>query len=236
MPAAKQDSHPKKEFSAILQNGLTAHALATKHQPELEPRLPNGCLVALAADLSILGAHVPGAKEAHATAQAATVSQDAALASGHALVTAIRTAVARSGASLDVQKAYGVGVKVSPKVVKDVKLAIGLILKRAAAEPAEAKDVGILPKDVTALNAAAAAITDADDAQEKQRAAAPLSTKERNATARRILAAVDRIVGAGVIEFAQNPTLRAQFEALIGKGNPEAKPKGKGSGEKPNEG
>jgi hypothetical protein len=134
--------------------------------------------------------------------------------------------VARSGASADVRKAYGVGVKVSPKVVKDVKAAVAMIVDRATEKADEAKSLGILPKDVAALNTAKAAIQDADSDQEKKRASAPLSTKARNETGRRILAAVDRIIGAGVIEFAQSPTERAQFEALIGKGNPTAKGKG----------
>lgn len=58
------------------------------------------------------------------------------------------------------------------------------------------------------------AVQTANSSQEKRRASAPVTTKERNQAARRIRAAVARIAGAGLIEFAQSPK-RADFEALL---------------------
>lgn len=223
---AKKDAHPRKTFGSILQNGLTAFDLATKHQSVLEPRLPTGLIDQLAADLSTLGAQVPGAKQAHAAAQSATAQQESALSLGYALVSAIRTAVARTDAPAEVRKAYGVGRRINPRLVKDVKLAIGMIVARAGAAPTEAASLGILSSDVTALSAANEAIQGADEVQEKARANAPLSTKARNETARRIMGAVDRIAGAGILQFAASPMERAHFEALIGWGNAKSAKKG----------
>lgn len=213
--ATMKDAYPRKDFSAIVQVGLKAHNLAGAHQAALEPRLPSGLLDGLAADLTKLGGDVPGAQATRAEARAATASQDEALAQGYALVTAIRTAVQRSGASKDVRVAYGVGVKTSARVVKQVKAAILQIVERANSHPAEASALGILSKDVTALEDDLATITSADDSQEQRRAGAPQSTKERNRTANRILGAVDRVVAAGVVEFAKAPETRAEFEALV---------------------
>jgi hypothetical protein len=99
-------------------------------------------------------------------------------------------------------------------VVRDVSAMLQQIVERAAANPTEAAELGITPKDVDAMNAARAAIAHADRVQEQKRARAPLSTQERNRTANRIVAAVGRIAGAGVLEFARDPATRGAFEAL----------------------
>ena len=46
---------------------------------------------------------------------------------------------------------------------------------------------------------------------------APLVTRDRNATARRILAGVKKIAGIGMRTFVQDPTVYANFESLITK-------------------
>ena len=210
-----KDAHPKKEFSGILETGVSALNLATAHVQALEPRLPAGLLDELSADVQKLGGDVPGAEATREAARAATATQEGTLAQGYALVTAVRAAVLRSGAGKDVRKGYGVGAKTSVKVVKSVKAAISGIVERATAYPEEAASLGILPRDVAALQEDLAAITTADEKQEEQRAGAPQSTKERNRTANRVLEAVDRIVSAGVLEFAKDAEKRAEFEALV---------------------
>lgn len=220
-----KDAHPKKEFSSILQTGLSALDLAKAHLQALELRLPPGLLVEVEADLQKLGADVPGAEATREAARAATAAQDETLARGYALVTAVRAAVLRNGADKNVRKGYGVGAKTSAKVVKSVKAAISGIIDRATTHPQEAAGLGILPRDVAALEEDLAAITAADAKQEEQRAGAPHSTKERNRTANRVLEAVDRIVSAGVLEFAKDAQKRAEFEALVSPGGGEAEDK-----------
>ncbi len=227
MSEANKNTHPKKEFSWIIRNGLEALGLANSFKGELSPRLPPTLLAQLETDLTNLGAHIPGVKQAQNIAQTATLNQDESLARGYALVSAVRTALGRSEASAETRKAYGVGLKVNPKMVKDVLLALGVMVDRATKNPGEAAELGLLASDVTALSEARAAVEAANAAQEKERTNAPLSTKLRNETARRIMAAVDKIVGAGVIQFAQNPAERERFEALIGKGNANVKGKEK---------
>jgi hypothetical protein len=232
MANAKKDGHPKKDFNAVTRTGLKALGLAQDHKAALEPRLAAGTLDGLSAALQKLGVEVPGALVMRSTAKTATVSQNEALAAGYSLVTGIRTAVQRRGAAADVKKAYGVGAKTNPRVVKQVAAAIRVILERAGADPGEAAALGILQKDLVALADDLAAITSADGEQEKKRAGAPGATKERNRTANRILGAVDVIVAAGVVEFAKDGEVRAAFEALVssGGGRRQGEEEGGGSG------
>jgi hypothetical protein len=223
MANATKDGHPKREFNAILGRGLKALDLGNAHQAALVPRLPAGTLDGLAADLQKLGADVPSALVTRSTAKTATKSQNEALAQGYSLVTAIRSAVQKRGAAADVRAAYGVGLKTSPTVVKQVAAGITLILNRAAAKPEEAASLGFLQKDFAALAEDLAAITSADGVQEKTRAGAPGATKERNRTANRVLGAVDEIMAAGVMEFAKEAGVRGEFEALVTGGGAKKK-------------
>lgn len=220
---------PKKTEAETTQAGLKAHNLAVTHKAVLEPRLAPGVVDGLAADLTQIGIVVPGAVQTRTVARTAKVSQDVALAQGYALVSAIRAAVVRAKAAADVRKAYGVGAKVNALVVKDVKASIATIVARAEANPSEARSLGILQKDIDALKADNDAITAADEDQEKKRATAPQSTKARNQTLVRIIEATDRIAGAGILEFAKDEAIRAEFQALIGAGLPNKKPKKKES-------
>lgn len=219
MASVTSVSRPHKDFSHIAQNGLRALSLAKTYKNEIEPRLPSGCVAQLESDLTSLGVVVPAAQTAKHVQVASTSTQHEALAQGYALVQAIRKAVVRRNASADVKKAYGVGRKMSPKVVKDVVSAIGLIVSEAGKDVAAAGALGILPSDITLLQEAAVAITKADKVQEQSRNDSPMTTKLRNTTGRNVMAAVDTIVAAGLIQFALNPAIRAEFEALIGKGN-----------------
>jgi hypothetical protein len=168
----------------------------------------------------------PALSPSGTAAQAATKSQDEALAQGYLLVSAMRTTVLHWGALSQVRKAYGVGTKASPQVVKQVAAAITTILDRAAVQPVEAAGLGLLPKDLTALQKDLDAIVAADVSLELERALAPGSTRERNRMGNRILEAVDAIVVAGVLEFAKDAEKRAAFEALVSSGSGKKKSKG----------
>jgi hypothetical protein len=216
-PKAKQDSLPDKTVTQITQTGLTAYNLATKYAAQLTGRLGATLVADLGTNLTSLGAVVPAAITAHDTSVAATATQNTALEAGYQMLSAVRLSVTRNSADPAVRKAYGVGAKTSKLVVKDVKNGLQLIVNRATANATEAAGLGILPADVTRYTAQIAAVDAADQAQEKARASAPATTKQRNTTARQILAAVDAIAGAGAIAFDTSPTERALFEALVKK-------------------
>ncbi|MEP7124946.1 MAG: hypothetical protein ABJE95_28715 [Byssovorax sp.] len=160
---------------------------------------------------------IPAAITAKHGSMQHTAAQNVALANCYALITAARTAVKNHQPDNHISLAYGVGTKTNRLVVKEVSAAAQKIVDRATAEPAEAQGFGIIDLDVNAINAALFALHAADLAQEAARAGAPLTTKERNTTARRIIAATKKIAGAGVLAFATNATVRATFEALIKK-------------------
>jgi hypothetical protein len=208
------NAHPNQAFADVTQLGHKAANLALLHAAALAPRLPPTTVSTLVDDLDLLGTVVPGAKQVRHEAKVATADQDAALRAGYARVKAVRSAVKKARATDEVKKAYGVGQRVNPALVRDVKSVLKLILDQAAESPAEAASLGIVQKDLDAMTAAHKAITEADKAQEQKRAKAPLGTQERNRTANRILEAVARIAGAGGLEFADDPKVLAEFAAL----------------------
>lgn len=215
---AKQDSQPAKNITQITQTGLTAFNLATKYDTALAGRLTPATLVTdLGANLAALGVVVPAAKTAKGEAKTATAAQNSALEVGYQMLSAARLSVSRKSINPAVRKAYGVGSRTAKTVVKDVKTGLQTIVNRATANSTEATRLAILPADVTRYTAQIASIDAADQAQEKARASAPLSTKQRNVTARKILDAIDEIAGAGVVAFDTSATERALFEALVKK-------------------
>jgi hypothetical protein len=209
------DVKPGKDFEDIKQKGLKALKLIEGEDPAFLDRLPENTVSELSTALTALGVLVPGARTVRHQARTATVTQAEALASGFALVSAVRTAAIRRSLPAAVRKAYGVGAKTNPKVVGHVTSGIDLILERAQAMPDEARTLGLTAADLTALGEAKVAILGADETQEGKRAASPLTTKQRNLTSRRILAAVDHISTAGILHHARNPVKRAQYEALL---------------------
>jgi hypothetical protein len=214
---AKGDTRPKQEFSEINQLALKAQALAVKYQVQIGTRLSATFLTSFGADITGLTAAVPTVITTKQGAVQLTVAQTVALANGYNLVKGIRATVKGFGPDESVLLAYGVGTKVSKLVVKEVVAALQTIVTRITAEPTEAAGFDIVAADTTALNAAITGISQADQTQEQGRAAAPQATKNRNATARRLLAGVKKIAGAGMRTFNEDQTTFANFEALITK-------------------
>jgi len=217
-------AYPAIEFAGIIQIGIKAYTLAVAHKTEIEARLP-GTIDALGKDVDTLAAVIPGAVQARHEAKVATHTQNVLLRQGHTQVKAIRKIVRNSSAPADVQRAYGVGQFTNWKVVRDVKAAIKQIVDRASSAPLEAANLGLVPSAVAALQDFLKTLTDADMAQEEKRATAPLSTKERNMTANRILQSAVLIAGAGMLEFAKDPPTLESFEELMASTKKPSTPK-----------
>jgi hypothetical protein len=214
---ANTDTKPHETWVAIVQDAIKAQQLVTDNQAALGTRIKATFLTQFSADITGLGVAVPAAITAHEGAQQLTAEQTQALKVGANLIKGIRTAVKGQGPAAAVQAAYGVGSPVNRKLVKSVRSALDTIGQRIAAQATEADGFGITSDDAAAVAAAIAAIDGADQAQEAARATAPKTTKERNAIARRLLAGTRLIAGAGMRVFAGNPTLHANFAALVQK-------------------
>jgi hypothetical protein len=213
-PLVASVARPGSDFNSITQLGIKGVNLALKFAAALDARLPPDVVAGLVEDLDSLGIVVPGATQARNEAKTATATQDALAEKGYELIRSVRVLVHKARASKEVQSAYTVGHVIRPRVVNDVLAGLQQIIERATAFPAEAASLGILGKDVAAMVAARDALTGADKVQEQKRASAPLTTKERNTVANRVVAAVAWISGAGTLEFADAPETRALFEAL----------------------
>lgn len=203
----------RKSAAVVEQVGLTAHALAVGERAALEPRLDAGLIDGLASDLQALGVVVPGVKVARATAKGATGTQEAALKSLHTRVMAIRHAVSKK-LPPKVRANWGVGQAAKETVVSENVAAADLIAQRFSAAPDEARQAGILQKDVDALATERDAAAGAHGSRVTARGSSVAETAARNETERRILVAAEHVAAAGIMEHANVPTARAPFDKL----------------------
>ena len=209
-----KDTHPRRDFDGIGQLGLKTVGLAQAHKAELAKRLPDDLLTTLITDLTALGVVVPGAKQARIGVRIATEVRDAAAKRTIEAVTAMRDAARDAGAPADVRHAYGVGQSLDKRNRVVLKAVLGLIFARLADHPEDIAAFGFTQEDIDALTVMRADLDTTSTTQQKKRSGAPDATKERNRTANRVLKAVKRIRGAGVLAFAADPTVRASFAAL----------------------
>lgn len=211
---AAKTNKPNKSFPELTQAGEKAYQLAVKYRAEVEPRVGPVLIDGLRTDLDGLKTKVSGTKATRTTSKSATANQDSKLETAHAVLSAIRNAVKKSDAPADVRSAYGLSTKLNANVVTSVVAAGKVAIVRARKDPAEARSLGIVDADINTLETLLAAAETADKEQEKTLAAAPLSTAERNAAAKRIDSAIRHISAKGVLAFALDPDVRAQFDAL----------------------
>jgi hypothetical protein len=191
--------------------GVRAYALAQQHQAALEPRLPVGLMEELATALRVLGAdpRVPAA------APGALPPLAAATALGWKLIKAVHAAVAGAKPSAEAWCGYGLSPKGPGSEMHNVTADGARILARAREYPSEALSLGILPADVTAVEQAMAALEAAKIAAQGTPETA--TKKDRQEAAARITDAVARIAGAGMLAFALDDKVSAEFEGLRGK-------------------
>lgn len=203
------------KFDNETQRGLKAHDLLTEY-PVVNDRLAAGFKAALATKLVELGASIPDQISTRQGSKQSTSNQGQAMENLSLLLTAIRDNVKNdSDATAQDKKEYGYGLDLDPRNPKKVLAAAQSMLKVATDNPQRAQLLGILPTDLTQLAALKATAAAADSEQDSKRAKAPLSTKKRNALLEDVKAATRKVGGAGVLEFAMNAKVRAEFEALL---------------------
>lgn len=207
--------------------GSAAYALALQHKPQIGPRLPAGTLDGLANDLTTLGAPPPppdapplspgGPPPAPPPPAAPPPSLADAMAAVITLLTAFHEALATAKVKPSVRKAYGVSGKTPTKSVKALLADAQKLVTQAHANPAEALSLGILPDDIASLEAALNDLLAAESAAKGPMAKAGGNGAAKHAAAVRMREVTARIAGVGVLAFATNPAVRAQFEALLPK-------------------
>jgi hypothetical protein len=194
--------------------GTKAFALATTYKSELDPRLPAGIVESLAADLTTLGASPLSTNEAPVQTPAPPSLADA-MTAVTTLLSALHDAVRGAGAKAEVRKLYGVSSKALSHEGKALIAGGEKMVTQAQADPTQALSLGILPADVVTLVQALADLRAAEAlARGTSGQGAGTTGKERRAAERRMREAVARISGAGVLAFATNATVRAEFAAL----------------------
>ena len=195
--------------------GSATYKLAVQYRSALDPRLPAGTIDDLAIDLTTLGAAPlpatpPAAPPGTAAPPPPTLAE--AMTEATTWITAIHAAIAATKPKAAVRKAYGLSRK-PVKEPKDVVATGQIIVTQATANPTEALSLGVVPADVTALSSALGAVKAAEIVV-KGSSGGGATAKERRAAEVRMHEAVVRISGAGVLAFATNPAVRAEFAAL----------------------
>lgn len=204
------------KFDGVIQSGLKALSLVELHAEALTKRLPAGHGEYLRDRLTQLGASIPNQKAVRQQAKQSGAAQLQSMTELRQLLTAIRDAVKHDAdATTQDKKEYGLGVRLDPKNTKNLLAAAQTVLKVARAKPDRAQTLGILPEDVAQLDALYQAASAADSEEDEKRATAPLSTKARNALTANVSDAVKKIAGAGILAFALDEDVRADFEALV---------------------
>lgn len=216
---------PAKDFRDITQLGHKALLLAKRDRERIEGRLATGRIDGLESDLVALGDDRVAVKTTLTDGQRATATQDAKAAQALTLITAVRQNFIRRQAPKGVRIAFGINKKIVPGKITTIIAAGQNILNGAAEDEATARHYGLLGSDLRSVEVTISELREADDAQEAVIAAKPLTTAQRNRRARGILDAVREISGAGSIEFAFEPQVRAEYEALIGVGGGSRKPR-----------
>ena len=133
----------------------------------------------------------------------------------------VREALKRGHAPGDVKKAAGVGMNFSRGKVEAVVASARAVMDAYARFPEVFRSAGVLPADMEAGAQLATAMTAADKVQETAKVHKTYTTSARNDIRKRIEGAVDRIRGAGLLEYnLPKPAIAVRFAALVpAKGN-----------------
>ena len=218
---------PKWDHGADYVAGLKAYELAQEFKAALEPRLPSGLLEGLKEDLDRLAAAGEESQTKVAEVKGFTGTRAQAVDQSILWCSTTREALKRAKAPVDVKKAAGVGTNFSRKSSDGAVGSIRAILEAYDRFAEIFRTAGVLPADMDEGKQLAAALTNAELAQETAKARKTQTTATRNALRKRIEAAVDRIRGAGLMQYRTQPATAARFAALVpnqGNGGAKAKP------------
>lgn len=205
-------------ISHVVASGLRALELAA--ETDLGPGLPENCLDTLRQDTLNLSDLVPGTDVAKIHVKALTGKQQVVCTRASRRVSAIRRTVVRQTQNADARRAYGVGERLSNRVVKYVVSGLRVIIARMEAMPAEAHAFGLTDADLAQLRTLLTEVISVDQEQEKARVERPGSTRDRDAAVRRVIRMVGIVSDLGALRFADDDVRRAQFEALATRGGP----------------
>jgi len=203
---------PPVSFDVLGQRADRALALVGEF-PNVIDRLPSGAVAELKANRAKIIEARADTGAGRVKAEAATAAQNVGLADLHAFVSGIRVGIHKSDAPKDQKRAYGLGTRVAMTVTSVVGAA-NVIIKRARANAKEARDLGLLPSDITELDQLVGAVTRADSEQGALLARASVGVAERNTVGNAIWAGIKRVSSRGVIAYARDARARAAFDAL----------------------
>ena len=211
--ARKPKWDPSHDYTA----GLKACELAQEFKTEIEPRLPAGLLDGLKEDLNTLAAIAGEGRTKVVEIKGFTGSKDKLADEALDWAASVRESLKRGRAAQDVLRAAGVGSKFQSSIAS-AAAAVNSVQLAYEKFTAAFRDAGILPDDMEEGKRYLASLSTAEQSQEEAKVKKIASTTSRNALRMRVESAVDRIRGAGIMQFRMKPETRARFEALVPAG------------------
>ena len=221
----RKDNKPKWEIERTVAYGKEARALGQQYLKDLEPRLGAGLMDGFATDLVHLEAMQTDRPIKTDQVRGLTGSQEDIAAAGAQWAADIREAVRRRGNGAGLRRAVGVGRSIHTKSPKSVAEALGTILKAAGEHPDDLRGCGVLESDLAAGRELLASLGGASGVQDAGMVEKKDLTQEKDATQRRVEAAIEAIATAGILQYRRtNPALAQRFRGLIppaiGNGGP----------------
>lgn len=206
---------PKWALGDALRAARATLALATEHKAALEPRLPAGTIDVLTADTNTLDEKQGAATLAKESLREATRTQDQAATAAHGFLTLARSAIERARVPAAARAAFGMSLRPTTNKISTVLTALDRFIDGATRHPDVAAEAGLLSIDIEKLRGHRAALSTADADQESTKESRTSPRINRDVVQVRVEKAIDTIINAGVLAFADNAVIVARFRGLV---------------------
>ncbi len=206
---------PKWAPGDVSRVGRGALELANKHKATIEARLPAGLLDGLTADLDTFDGKQSAASLAKESLREATRNQDDTARRALDFLTLTRGALTRAAPKDDARAAFGLSLRPTTNKLQTIITALDAFIDGATRHPEVTRAASLLSADIDKLRAHRAALSLADAAQEATKVTRKLPVADRKQAQLRIEKAVDTIINAGSLGFADKPEIVALFRALV---------------------
>ena len=214
---AETSANPRWTLAGDRRRGEMAYALAVgDDRAAIEPRLSEGLVGQLEADLTSLREAGAGVLGDLGGQKAATGAERRTAGEGHELIMLVREAGRRrAGGDLELLAALGVGDRLNPRSTQGVLAGLESIVRLGGEDGDGLRRIGVLPSDIEEAGAIAGRLRGADATQWERITSRSAGTEGRTSLRLRVEAAVDEIASAGALAFRRDPVKLARYQAMV---------------------
>jgi hypothetical protein len=210
----ESDKKPKWDLAVAIEVAKKAHSLTTTYSTNILPRLQTDELPQFKANTSELELRRSGQQETLTTQKSKTEGQDEIIKRLNKTVISVHNIVSGQ-ASGEIQKAYGVGERIS-LTVSGVTAAANSVIKAYNDNKEWSNKAGIIEADITMLTDLIKLLGTAEDEQDDSMFARISKTMSKTVLHRAVEDEVTRLSAVGAHAFLEsNPAVSALFLGLI---------------------